>query len=322
MPANDMAITELTSYDPESNAPADLDLFWEQTLALGSSSPLEIELTPAGIGLRGVSCHRFGFAGFGAERISGWYVRPEGGGPFPGLVWYHGYSGRGARPLELYTAAAQGIAVLSMDCRGQGGESPDAPGGPVGHAPGWLTMGIRGPEGYYYRYVYADAVRAIEALCSLEEVDGARIAVTGASQGGGLALAAAALSKRPIFVWADMPFLCHFRRAVEIAVQGPYPEISDFVRRHPGLEEDSFRTLSYFDNLNLASRIGCPAVVTAGLWDDVCPPSTIFPTFARIGATDKVLETFSFQRHELAYEIEESRLAALIVRLRPGSSSG
>ncbi len=317
MASIDMAIEELANYRPEPTAPADLGRFWEETLAESSANPVEVELAPSGIELRGVHCLRLAFSGFRGELISGWYVRPEGDGPFPGLVWYHGYSGRGARPLELYAAAAQGLAVVSMDCRGQGGDSPETPAHGAGHAPGWLTQGIRDPAGYYYRYVYTDAVRAIEALASQAEVDAGRIAVTGASQGGGLALAAAALSHVPVFVWADMPFLCHFRRGVEVALNGPYPEISDFVRRLPGLEAEVFRTLSYFDNFNLASWITCPAVVTAGLWDEICPPSTIFPTFERIAAPDKSLETFSFQRHELVYEIEEGRLRALVERLRP-----
>jgi len=319
MARSDMTLAELERYDPGSEAPTDLDAFWDETLAADRSIPLDVTFTPAGLTLRGVSAHRASFRGHGGDRVTGWYVQPDGDGPFPGLVWYHGYTGRGARPLELYAAAAQGIAVLSMDCRGQGGDSPDAPADESGHAPGWMTSGIRDRSTYYYRYVYADAVRAIEALSSLEVVDPQRVALTGASQGGGLSLAAAALSSRPIFVWADIPFLCHFRCGVDVATAGPYGEISDFVRRRPEVEPALWTTLSYFDNLNLASRIDCPCIVTAGLWDDICPPSTIFPTFARLEARDKRLLTRAFLRHELDYQLEEMRLVELVLRLRPGA---
>jgi cephalosporin-C deacetylase len=310
-----MSPEELEAYAPQVEPPADLSSFWGATLEAASDRLLETEVTVDGPALRGVASARLAFNGFGGERIRGWYMRPRGDGPFPGVVWYHGYGGQGARPLELYTLAAQGIAVMSMDCRGQGGEVADLPADGLGHSPGWLTKGIREPETYYYRYVYADAVRALEALSGLEEVDATRIAVTGASQGGGLALAAAALSPRPCFAWADIPFLCHFRRGVEVALAGPYPELADFVRRHPELEPAVWRTLDYFDNLVLAPWISAPTVVTAGLWDEICPPSTIFPTFARIGSSDKELRRFSYLGHELSYEIEEGRLAALVERL-------
>src|SRR6266851_2312235 len=71
-----------------------------------------------------------------------------------------------------------------------------------GHAIGWMTQGIRDPQDYYYRHAYADAVRALELLANRDEVDEKRLAVTGFSQGGGMALAVAALSERPILAMA------------------------------------------------------------------------------------------------------------------------
>ena len=59
--------------------------------------------------------------------------------------------------------AAQGLCVLSMDTRGQNNQSQDAAITPEGHYMGWMTQGIRDPQTYYYRYVYADAIRAKHA---------------------------------------------------------------------------------------------------------------------------------------------------------------
>jgi cephalosporin-C deacetylase-like acetyl esterase len=124
-------------------------------------------------------------------------VRPSASGKFPGVCIYHGYSGRAPRPLDMLALAAQGICVLSMDCRGQNGQSQDTAVYLEGHQSGWMTQGIRDPRTYYYRYVYADAVRALDLLARREEVDEKRLAITGASQGGGITLAVAALSERP-----------------------------------------------------------------------------------------------------------------------------
>ena len=88
-----------------------------------------------------------------------------------------------------------------MDARGQGGGyaggdtgDPVGSGGPT--QPGFLTRGLESPETYYYRRVFVDAVRAVQVLRGYALVDAARVAVVGASQGGGIALAVAGTRTR------------------------------------------------------------------------------------------------------------------------------
>jgi cephalosporin-C deacetylase len=314
LPSIDLPLEQLRVYRPLAEPPADLDGFWSLTLAEARRHAGPLELEPAGPPLTGVTAHAVVFPGSDGGRVSGWYLRPHGEGPVPGVVVYHGYSGRAPRPLELYTLAAQGVAVLSMDCRGQAGDAPGS-AEPASHGPGWLTEGLRDPSTYYYRAVYADAVLAADALCERPEVDASRVAVTGISQGGGLTLAAAALSERPAFAWSDVPFLCDFPRAVEVATDPPYLEIAYFLRRRPDLERRAFETLSYFDVANLAPRITCPVVVTTALWDTICPPSTVFGAFSRLEVTDRDLRVWRFHGHTLPYENDEQRLVTLLERL-------
>jgi cephalosporin-C deacetylase len=229
---------------------------------------------------------------------------------------YHGYSGRAPRPMDMIAYAAQGMCVLSMDCRGQNGQSQDASVVDEGHQMGWMTKGIRDPMQYYFRYVYADAVRALELLARREEVDPKRLAITGGSQGGALTLAVAALSERPILALPDVPFLCDFRRAIQITPAGPYPEITNFLKAFPHLYETTIRTLSYVDNLNLAPRIRCRTIVSNGLWDDICPPSTIFAMYNHITA-EKQIEVYPFHKHETPYEHYELKFRTIMDVLRP-----
>jgi len=63
-----------------------------------------------------------------------------------------------------------------MDTRGQNNQSQDAATPSEGHYMGWMTQGIRDPQSYYYRYVYGDAIRALELLAKREEVDPQRLA--------------------------------------------------------------------------------------------------------------------------------------------------
>jgi cephalosporin-C deacetylase len=306
----DMPLEQLRQYRPPLYRAEDFETFWLETLAEAKKQPLNAELVPYPLPWRGFDCFAVRFDGFNGGRLAGWYVRPEGRGKFPGLCLYHGYSNRGARPLDMIQYAAAGICVLSMDCRGQDGHSQDAAVYPDGHATGWMTAGIRDYRHYYYRNVYADAVRALELLAHREEVDDKRLAVSGASQGGGLTLAVAGLSRRPILALADIPFLCDYRRAIQIAPTGPYPEITKFLRMHPALYETVIQTLSYFDCLNLAPWITCRTVVSNGLCDDTCPPSTIYAVYNQI-TCQKQIENYPFHKHEVAYEQHELKLRLL-----------
>src|SRR5687767_11655482 len=197
MPSIDMPLDQLRQYKPSLYRPEDFEPFWDQTVAAALNQPLNAELIPYTLPATTVEFYAVRYDGFEGGRIAGWYARPKSDGRFPALCIYHGYAGRAHRPLELLPYAAQGICVLSMDTRGQNGQSQDAATYPEGHHLGYMTQGIRSPNTYYYRYVYADALRALEFLAHRDEIDPDRIAITGLSQGGGISLAVAALSNRP-----------------------------------------------------------------------------------------------------------------------------
>jgi cephalosporin-C deacetylase len=315
MPSIDMPLEQLRQYKPSLYREEDFDAYWEKTLAESSRQPLNAELIPYNLPTRGVQCYAVRYDGYKGGRVAGWYLRPDGRDKYPGVCVYHGYSGRGPQPMELLHYAAQGICVLSMDCRGQLGQSQDTVPSD-GHYAGWMTQGIRDPRQYYYRYVFTDAVRALELLAHRDEVDKHRLAVTGISQGGGLTLAVAALSDRPILALADVPFLCDFRRATELSPVLPYTEITSFLKHYPHLYGDVFRTLSYCDNLNLAPWIKCRTVISNCLCDDVCPPSTIFGVYNHITA-EKQIEIYPYHRHEVPYEHSETRFKLIMETLRP-----
>ena len=314
MPSIDWPLEQLRKYLPPLYRESDFDSYWKQTVAQAVDQPLNAELIPYDLPARGIQAYAVRFDGFQGGRIAGWYLRPDSRAKMPGVCFYHGYSGRGARPFDLVQYAAQGMCILSMDCRGQNGQSQDAAVYPEGYQMGWMTQGIRDPQKYYYRYVYADAVRALELLARREEVDSKRIAITGISQGGGLTLAAAALSERPILAMPDIPFLCDYRRAINIAAAGPYPEIPAFLKQFPNLMEQAFRTLSYCDCVNLAPLIKCRTIISNCLWDDVCPPSTIFAVYNHL-MCEKRIEVYPFHKHEVPYEHAELRFRTLVETL-------
>jgi cephalosporin-C deacetylase len=283
----DLDETGLWSYRSTYKAPAEFDEFWRRTLQEAAQIPLNVRVTPVETGLRTVEVYDVTFAGYGAHPVRAWLRLPRLAdcAPLPGIVQFHGYgSGRGHALDDLLWASA-GYAHLLMDTRGQGGGYAGGDtGDPVGSSgptqPGFLTKGLESPQDYYYRRVYVDAVRAVQVLREHAQVDASRVAVVGASQGGGIALAVAGLVPDLVAaLHAQSPFLCDIRRATRITDAAPYREIGTYLAAHRTSAAAVFETLGYFDGLGFAARAKAPAWFSAGLMDGVCPPSTAFGAY-------------------------------------------
>jgi cephalosporin-C deacetylase len=300
----DLPLEQLKIYKPDRPEPDDFDEFWSQTLSETRQYPLDAGFELVNTGLKLVDVFDVTFNGFGGQPIKGWFVLPKSQQqPLPCIVEYIGYGGGRGLPHEWLGWANAGYAHFIMDTRGQGstwrtGDTPDLEmegGNP--QIPGFMTRGVLKPAAYYYRRVYADAVRAVEAVSNHELVDIKRLAVTGGSQGGGIALAAAGLIPEIALVMPDVPFLCHIRRAVELIDNEPYNEIARFCKNHRNQIETVFNTLSYFDGMNFAVRAKAPALFSVGLMDTICPPSTVFAAFNHY-AGPKDLRIWQFNNHE------------------------
>jgi cephalosporin-C deacetylase len=301
----DLPPAELERYQPARLEPADFDAFWARTLAEARAHPLNARFERVDVGLRLVETYDVTFSGFGGQPIKGWLLLPmQRSGPLAGVVEFIGYGGGRNYPFDWLTYAAAGYAHLVMDTRGQGsawfkGDTPDlAPDGASPHHPGFMTNGLTHPEHYYYRRLMTDTTRAIETLRGHAAVDPARIAVTGGSQGGGLALAAAGLVPDLSACLPDVPFLCHYRRATEITDSDPYGEIVRYLRVHRGSVDSVFDTLSYFDGVNFAARARAKALFSVALMDDICPPSTVYAAYNHYAGESKSITVYPYNRHE------------------------
>ncbi|MEN6478005.1 MAG: acetylxylan esterase [Anaerolineales bacterium] len=292
----DLPLDELRVYDPPLTREPDFASFWDATRAEGRETPLNATVTPVSYPVLRVRPYEVFYDGWRGARICAWYVVPEGDGPFPAIVQYHGYSGAKHDLYECLSWAGQGYAVMTVDTRGQSGNSSDPGQYTGGHVKGWMTLGVLDPEEYYYRGVFIDCVRALDWLCTRPEIDTQHIGITGMSQGGALTLAVAALDHRPVLAMPEMPYLCHYKRAVDIAERDPYLEIAEYLRRYPERYDQVWRTLSYFDNMNLAEWIQCPTLCSVGLQDDICPPSTVFAAYNKITAT-KDMAIYRYHNH-------------------------
>lgn len=329
MPRFDLPSAELQSYRPDVLEPADFDAFWSATLAESRAVAVAPRLVKVDSPLNLVDVFDVTFSGFAGDPVRGWLVVPAGASePLPTVVQYIGYGGGRGLPHEQLAWAASGYAWFGMDTRGQGsawgtgGGTPDPHGsGPA--FPGFMTRGIHDPAEYYYRRVFTDAALAIDAVRSLDVVDETRVAVAGASQGGGIAIAAAGLTEGLVGALPEVPFLCDFGRAVGMTDRDPYHEIVRFLSVHRDAPEQVFTTLSYFDGVNFAKRATAPALFSVALMDLTCPPSTVYAArnhWAGVAGADAVADIveYPFNDHEggqgLHWQHQAAWLAARLGR--------
>lgn len=284
----------LINYKPELTAREDFAAFWAGLISISAATALNATVTEHEYVYNDVVVYDVEYDGVDGARVHGWYLLPRQKGvePLPVLVRFHGYTSTDRiHPYQLMYWSALGVAVLSIEIRGQAGITPDPTSYHDGNVAGWVTKGILSPHTYYYKHVYLDCLRAIDFVCSREEIDSARIAVHGESQGGGLALAVAALDSRPKLLLSVFPFFCHVERSIEVQVLSPYGEIIDWFRQFDATHEKRhqvYETVSYFDVMNMAPLVGARTFMGIALQDTCCPPSASFAAYNHV-ASDKEL---------------------------------
>ncbi|OGV36953.1 MAG: acetylesterase [Lentisphaerae bacterium GWF2_45_14] len=291
MPVLDMPLAELKKYQGRTPRPADFDEFWDKSLCEMKSIDPNIELVPAKFKSPSAECFDLYFTGTGDCRIHAKYLRPtDKPGPHPGIVLFHGYSGSSGDWSEKLNYVSAGFSVLALDCRGQAGSSEDKISVKGNTLHGHIIRGLQedSPEKLYFRNTFLDTAQAAGILMNMKEVDSARVAAMGGSQGGGLTLACAALEPRIARAVANFPFLCDYKRVWDMDLdKNAYRELREYFRhfdpRHEK-EEDIFTRLGYIDVQFLAPRIKGEIRMAVGLIDEVCPPSSQFAAYNKISS--------------------------------------
>ncbi|AZQ61413.1 hypothetical protein EI427_03990 [Flammeovirga pectinis] len=205
--------------------------------------------------------------------VRGWLEVPKKKGVYPTILEVPGYT-VSLEPQDKY----DDMIVFSFNVRDHGNSDNTGPR----HYKMW-NRGLEDQNKFYYKGIYLDCIRAMDFLMTRNDVDKSRIAIAGASQGGGLAMITTALDSRISFCVAGIPFLTDWERYFTIS---HWEEIDEFLAAHPSKNwNDVLDVLSYFDSKNLMHKIKVPVSMSIGLQDDVCPPATSFSAYNRITST-------------------------------------
>ena len=203
---------------PTVHAPEDWQLFWQHGLAELERVAMDpvVEPWPLSPEDSGLTCYRVSLGCIEGSRVWGWLTIPAGEGPFPAVLCQQGAPGGlgeyATYPQREYARA--GMVVLAVNPHGLELGRPDTSyyqrqlgrevPGPA------ALLGADDPYRYYYRRVVLGAVRAIDYLSGRSDVDTTRLAVAGASQGGGLSLLTAAVDRRVKALTVHVPAMCDY----------------------------------------------------------------------------------------------------------------
>jgi cephalosporin-C deacetylase len=288
MPLIDMPLAELMLYTGRNPRPSDHDAYWEKALAEMRGVHPEVELVPHAINAPFAECFDLYFTAARGARIHAKYLRPkQSRGRHPAVLLFHGYSGSSGDWSDKLKWPALGFSVAALDARGQGGVSEDSGGVKGATLKGHIIRGLDdAPENLLFRQIFLDTAELARIVMEMPEVDPERVCATGASQGGGLTLACAALEPRIRRAFAVYPFLSDYRRVWEMDLaKAAYEELAWYFRsfdpRHQR-EEEIFRTLGYIDVQHLAPRIKAEVRMAVGLMDEICPASSQFAAYNRL----------------------------------------
>ncbi|MBK7028132.1 MAG: acetylxylan esterase [Bacteroidales bacterium] len=269
-------------YEPEkivskNDRPTDFEEFWSKAKAdLKNVDPRYKLIRIDSLCTPSRNIYLVEMHSLGDVLIRGWYSVPSAPGKYPAILQVQGYS---STIFPSYVNYGDDIIGFGINIRGHGNSKDDVNPG----FPGFLLYHLDNKDEYIYRGAYMDCLRAVDFLFSRNEVDTTRVGVEGASQGGALTFATAALAADRIAVCApQVPFLSDFPNYFKVAAW-PANEFTNYVEVEKKQSwEQVYRTLSYFDIKNLAPMIKAPMLMGVGLCDEVCPPVINFAAFNNV----------------------------------------
>ena len=162
----------------------------------------------------------------------------------------------------------------------------------------YWNFNVAEPDKNYYKRLVTGAVRGVDFIASLPEWDGKTIGVTGASQGGFLSLAVAALDKRITFLGVVHDAMCDYEAELH-NVGGGWPH-TIYWDMKSGLDKNLINLKveggRYYDGVNFARRVTQPGWYSFGYNDEVVPPTSSYSTY-NIVTAPKTLSVYQMTGH-------------------------
>ena len=203
----------------------------------------------------------------------------------PVVITTHGYNSQCNPVLEARHTVACNADLFCFDVRGFGlsRRACDV------HPEGYILTGATDPRRSILRGAVCDYVRATEVARVLGS-GGGGVVFHGRSFGGALVLMAQAVAEMADFLAVAVPTFGWASGRRRLVKEGSGREINDYLERRPSHEETVMETLSYFDTVNVADRIGCRSIVGVGQRDNVVPAATVYAIANHMSPPPEIIE--------------------------------
>ena len=203
----------------------------------------------------------------------------------PCVAYFHGGGGK----KRIYPdVVSTGVCCFAMDVRSQGGTTVDQATYQTGDSLGSLmSRDVTCKESFYMRNIYLDAIRAMDVIAMMPEVDSSRIVTFGQSQGGALSIVASAFSGLSQKCYVSEPSYCCLHKRLDLG-SGVFGAAKDYLRRYPEYTDAALDTLTYFDINNIVSFLKVPTDFCLALADPICLPEFVYSAYAHVEAPKQI----------------------------------
>ena len=158
----------------------------------------------------------------------------------------------------------------------------------------YAAIGDSDKDKSYFLRMYLGCYRAADYLAGRDDWDGRTLVVMGTSQGGQQSIITAAIHPKITAMLANVPGGCDVTGASAGRAAGfPYWSNHATWDKNPQILE----TGRYFDAVNFADRIKCPALVSCGLIDETCPAAGVLAAFNQMNGPKHVLILLNSNHH-------------------------
>jgi len=268
--------------------PSDFDAFWREAVAAARHVPLEPRLTERpDLSTPDVLVYHVAFQNHKVgSRLYGMLSVPRRPGRYPAILKV---PGAGVRPyFPNVGLARRGIVHLTIGIHGIPVDRDSLLYNElrVTALSAYNAIGVDDRDTYYYKRVFVGVVRAGDFLLSLPQVDTSRYAVEGGSQGGALALVAAALDPRVKAISVTHPAMGD-QLAYRFGRAGGWPHLFQDTTRLAAKELVA-RTIPYYDAVNFARRVRVPGIYSWGFNDLTVPPTAMYAIYNAVTAPSEL----------------------------------
>lgn len=282
------AVFDSDKIQPSAPAPSDFQEFWKAKLDELAAVPIEpVEEAVESANTETANYYKITLNNIRGTKVRGQLAIPSKPGKFPALIIFQA---AGVGPLDkknVTNPAQQGWLAFNISAHDLPiDESPEFYKGVTerwkteNKVSNYIFLGSESRDTSYFLRMFLGCARAVDYISTRPDWDGVTIVVTGISQGGLQSLATASLRPQVTALMVDVPAGCDNYAPLANpprAFGWPYWLSNWGPRdRDPAKVKE---TAGYFDAINFAASIKCPALVAVGLGDNTSRPAGVIAAY-------------------------------------------